>query len=50
MGYEFYTEPFDVNKPPPAPPNRDMDYRWLFIPIGFTETKASKRRQAEYSM
>ena len=45
MTFKFYPESFDINRPPPAPPNRDMN-RWPFI--GWCETKNSKRRSAEY--
>lgn len=43
--FKHYPEPFDVYKPPPSPPNRDMNY-WPFI--GWTETKESKIRREEY--
>jgi hypothetical protein len=44
---EFYPEPFDTNKPPPATPNRDM---WSWPILGWIETKESKKRTAEYRM
>ena len=43
--WEYYLEPFDVDSPPPSPPNRDMT-RWPFI--GMIETKSSTERTAEY--
>jgi len=42
MTFEFYPEPFDTNKPPPAPPNRERIGR--FGP----DTKESKQQQLEY--
>lgn len=45
MIFEFYTESFDINKPPPSPPNRDMTH-WLLF--GWIETKKSKKRGKEY--
>ena len=45
--FEFYTEKFDVGKPPPAPPNRDM---WCWPLIGWTERRKSRRRTMEYKI
>jgi len=45
MDYKFYPKPFDVNSPPPGPPNRDGRI-WPFA--GWVETKDSKKRTAEY--
>ena len=43
--FEFYPEPFDITKPPPVPPCREMTH-WLVV--GFVETKKSKRRGLEW--
>ena len=45
MTLKFYPEPFDINKPPPAPPNREFTI-WPFI--GKVYTKKSNQREAEY--
>ncbi len=37
---------FDITKPPPAPPNRDIKQGFFGLCVG--ETKESKQRTAEY--
>ena len=46
MDFEFYTEPFDITKPPPAPPNRDFSWWPIFE---WVETRKSKKRTREYT-
>ena len=48
MNFKFYPEPFDTNKPPPTPPNRDMK-SCFFFGTPMVETKKSKQRSAEYN-
>jgi len=42
--WQYYKMPFDTNKPPEPPPNRDM---WYFFGL-LSETKQSKKRTEEY--
>ncbi len=43
--WKYYTEPFDTNQPPPAPPNRTG----LEGFGGWVQTDESKRESVEYS-
>jgi len=47
MEFKFYKEPFDITKPPPAPPDKDVTI-WPWT--GAIETRDSKQRTEEYML